>query len=91
MLVLKQISRITFSGQVAKDIFDALPDDSKFIPTKNCHLSDPTRTLKVRGGFVCSFIPGISEPYNCYLNVSAKTGSVEMLKKTDFCAEQEQP
>jgi len=75
-------------GQVAKDIFESMPKNSKVLPTKNCSLP-PDRIIKVQGGFVCVFSPNddLFYAYSCTLDASTKTGKALEFKKNDYCEE----
>jgi len=79
---------ITFDGQIAKDIFDSMPKNSIVLPTKKCGLPPLSQGVtKVKGGFICTFHPGLDllNAYNCTLDASTKTGKALKTKPHDIC------
>ena len=85
---------VTFQGEIAKDIYDGMPEGSKVLPTKKCQLAPLSdRITKVRGGFTCSFYPrskGLDLAYMCYLDASMKTGKAVERKPQDICDSDDQ-
>jgi len=85
---------ITFSGQIAKDIYNNIPENNKVLPTKKCRLPPQSdRIIKVKGGFVCGFSPGAKSldlAYGCTLDVSVKTGKTLEIKPRSICYSDDQ-
>ena len=80
-------------GQVAKDIFDSMPEDSRLVASKKCMGVSPSETVKVRGGFICVFSPKLLDDlyyaYVCNLEVLTKTGKVLLRNPKNYCDREE--
>jgi len=76
---------LSFRGQTAKQIFEAMPKKSQLTEKENCLGDD---VVKVQGGLICTFSANSVNPdgfYSCGLEVSAITGKVEKRTRTDTC------
>ena len=78
---------LSFLGQSAKDIFNAMPESSRLSPQEGCYLEEDEVKMKLQGGFICTFNAYIDPhcSYICDLGVSAKTGQVLERSRDDLC------
>ena len=83
---------VSIQGQVAKEIFDGMPESSKLVRNKKCDFS-PDRIIKIKGGFICIFFTqanNLFSAYSCDIDISTKTGKALVRNPIDYC-EREDP
>jgi len=80
------VVNLFFTGQKAKQLFEAMPKKSQLTEKENCF---PGLVIKLQGGLTCRLTENSSESegsYRCELQISALTGkAIEWKNRTDIC------